>query len=111
MRETDFDVQGLFLRRVEIENRGLHADLRDVTMVDGRNAFEVLQQLSNRPDPSAPPLEKQLEEIIKTAIENAFQGYEQVSTATRQAVQVVEEQIAKATEQVGGAQPAKAKKK
>ncbi len=39
-------------------------------------------------------------EIIKTAIDNAFQGYEQVTQATRQAVQVVEEQIAKATEQV-----------
>jgi len=41
-------------------------------------------------------------EIIKTAIDNAFQGYEQVTQATRQAVQVVEEQIAKATAQVAG---------
>lgn len=39
-------------------------------------------------------------EIIKTAIDNAFKGYEQVTQATRQAVQVVEEQIAKATAQV-----------
>jgi phasin family protein len=39
-------------------------------------------------------------EIIKTAIDNAFQGYEQVTQATRQAVQVVEAQIAKATAQV-----------
>ena len=39
-------------------------------------------------------------EIIKTAIDNAFQGYEQVTSATRQAVKVVEEQIAKATAQV-----------
>ncbi|UOD28511.1 phasin family protein [Massilia violaceinigra] len=39
-------------------------------------------------------------EIIKTAIDNAFQGYEQVTKATRQAVQVVEDQIAKATAQV-----------
>lgn len=38
--------------------------------------------------------------IIKTAIDNAFSGYEQVTQATRQAVQVVEEQIAKASEQV-----------
>ncbi len=51
-------------------------------------------------------------EIVKKAIDNAFQGYEQVQTATKQAVQVVEEQIAKATEQVGGvAKPSKAKKK
>jgi phasin family protein len=39
-------------------------------------------------------------EIIKTAIDNAFQGYEQVTKATRQAVQTVEAQIAKATAQV-----------
>lgn len=39
-------------------------------------------------------------EIIKAAIDNAFQGYEQVTQATRQAKQVLEEQIAKATAQV-----------
>jgi phasin family protein len=36
-------------------------------------------------------------EIIKAAIDNAFNGYEQVTQATRQAVQTVEEQIAKAS--------------
>jgi phasin family protein len=36
-------------------------------------------------------------EIIKAAIDNAFQGYEKVTQATRQAVQTVEEQIAKAS--------------
>jgi phasin family protein len=45
-------------------------------------------------------------EIVKKAIDNAFQGYEQVTTATRQAVQVVEEQIAKATAQVVKVEPA-----
>ncbi len=50
--------------------------------------------------------------IVKQAINNAFQGYEQVSTATKQARKVVEEQIAKATEQVStAAKPAKSKKK
>jgi phasin family protein len=39
-------------------------------------------------------------EIIKAAIDNAFQGYEQVTKATRQAVETVEAQVAKATEQV-----------
>jgi phasin family protein len=39
-------------------------------------------------------------QIIKAAIDNAFQGYEQVTQATRQAVQVVEAQIAKASAQV-----------
>lgn len=44
--------------------------------------------------------------IVKAAIDNAFLGYEQVTKATKQAVQAVEEQIAKAAEQVGQA-PAK----
>ncbi len=39
-------------------------------------------------------------EIVKAAIENAFSGYEQVTKATRQAVEAVEAQIAKATAQV-----------
>jgi phasin family protein len=39
-------------------------------------------------------------EVIKSAIDNVFQGYEKVTQATRQAVQTVEEQIAKATAQV-----------
>jgi len=45
-------------------------------------------------------------EIIKSAIDNAFQGYEKVTQATRQAVEVVEQQIAKASAQVApGSQP------
>ncbi len=39
-------------------------------------------------------------EIIKTAIDNAFKGYEQVTAATRQAVATVEDQITKATARV-----------
>lgn len=39
-------------------------------------------------------------EIIKKAIDNAFQGYEQVTQATRQAVQTVEAQVAEATAKV-----------
>ena len=35
-------------------------------------------------------------QIVKAAIDNAFTGYEQVTKATKQAVQSVEEQIAKA---------------
>ncbi len=34
--------------------------------------------------------------IVKTAIDNAFQGYEQVTKATRQAVAAFEDQLAKA---------------
>jgi hypothetical protein len=36
-------------------------------------------------------------QIVKTAIDNAFAGYEQVTKATKQAVEAVETQIAKAS--------------
>ena len=39
-------------------------------------------------------------EVIKAAIDNVFKGYEQVTQATRQAVQTVEEQVAKASAMV-----------
>ena len=45
-------------------------------------------------------------EIIKTAIDNAFQGYEQVTQATRQAVATVEEQLNQAQARVMPAKPA-----
>jgi hypothetical protein len=43
-------------------------------------------------------------EIIKAAIENAFKGYEQVTQSTRDAMHRVEEQVARATEQLRAAQ-------
>ncbi|GJJ01542.1 hypothetical protein RugamoR64_20800 [Duganella rhizosphaerae] len=52
-------------------------------------------------------------EIVKTAIDNAFSGYEQVTKATKQAVEAVETQIAKASALVdqNTVKPAKAAKK
>jgi phasin family protein len=47
-------------------------------------------------------------QIVKTAIDNAFNGYEQVTKATKQAVQAVEAQIAKASELVQQGTPAQA---
>ncbi|TFW16692.1 phasin family protein [Duganella callida] len=40
-------------------------------------------------------------QIVKTAIDNAFAGYEQVNQATKQAIQAVEAEIAKANSLVG----------
>ena len=42
-------------------------------------------------------------EIIKAAIDNAFQGYEQVTMSTREAMRRVEEQVARATSQLAAA--------
>lgn len=49
-------------------------------------------------------------EIIKTAIDHAFAGYERVATATREAVRTVEEQVAKATDLVTPGMGAKVEK-
>lgn len=49
-------------------------------------------------------------QIVKTAIDNAFAGYEQVTKATKQAVEAVETQIAKASAIVEQATPKAAKK-
>ncbi|MYM38009.1 phasin family protein [Duganella qianjiadongensis] len=48
-------------------------------------------------------------QIVKTAIDNAFTGYEQVTKATKQAVASVEEQIAKASAMVEQNTPKTAK--
>lgn len=47
-------------------------------------------------------------QIVKTAIDNAFAGYEQVTKATKQAVQAVEAEIAKANTLVAEGAAAKA---
>lgn len=47
-----------------------------------------------------PPGTENAVQIVKTAIDNAFKGYEEVTKATQAAVKSVEEKIAKATEQV-----------
>ena len=48
-------------------------------------------------------------DVIKAAIDNAFKGYEEVTKATREAVKTVEQEIAKATAQVGDTKAAKKK--
>jgi hypothetical protein len=47
-------------------NTGKGVDLRDVTLEDGRNAYEALQVLSRQPDKGVPPLKDALATIIAT---------------------------------------------
>ncbi|TWI69895.1 phasin family protein [Pseudoduganella lurida] len=62
---------------------------------------------------NVPPGSENAVQIVKTAIDNAFQGYEQVTRATRQAVAAFEDQLAraatladqKAAQQGGGTPP------
>lgn len=48
---------------------------------------------------NVPPGSENAVAIIKTAIQNAFSGYEQVTKATKQAVATVEAEVSKAAEQ------------
>lgn len=60
---------------------------------------------------NVPPGSENAVEIIKTAIGNAFNGFEQVTQSTKQAVATVEEEIAKATSQISQNVVAKKTKK
>jgi len=65
---VDLEVQRLALEggstitRVNPVNSGV--DLRDVVMEDGKNAYEVYQQLSGKPHPRAIPLKKQVAKVM-----------------------------------------------
>jgi phasin family protein len=72
-------------------------DAADAHVAEAKSALTALiYEVTQNVKPGTP----NAVEIIKTAIDNAFHGYEQVTQATRQAVHTVEAQIAKATAQV-----------
>jgi phasin family protein len=79
----------------EIQN-----DFRQAADAHVAEAKSTLSALIYDVTQNVKPGQENAVEIIKSAIDNAFQGYEKVTQATRQAVQQVEEQIAKATEQM-----------
>jgi len=85
----------------------IHAEFTNAADAHIAEAKSTLSALIYDVTKNVKPGSENAVEIIKTAIDNAFQGYEQVTQATRQAVQVVEAQIAKATEQVASAKKAK----
>ena len=90
----------------------IHSEFRQAADAHMAEAKSTLSALIYDVTKNVKPGSENAVEIIKAAIDNAFQGYDKVTQATRQAVEVVEAQIAKASEQVApGAKPApKAKK-
>jgi phasin family protein len=91
---------------------GIIADIReeftraaDAHMTEARNNLSALIHDVTK---NVRPGSENAVQIVKTAIDNAFAGYEQVTKATRQAVEAVEAEIAKANALV--AQGAAAKK-
>ncbi|MCC2972470.1 TIGR01841 family phasin [Massilia sp. IC2-476] len=78
----------------------MHQEFRQAADTHVAEAKSTLSALIYDVTQNVKPGSENAVEIIKTAIDNAFKGYEQVTQATRQAVQTVEEQIAKASSMV-----------
>jgi phasin family protein len=78
----------------------IHSEFRQAADAHVAEARSTLSALIFDVTQNVKPGSENAVEIIKAAIDNAFQGYEQVTQATRQAVKVVEEEVAKARAQV-----------
>jgi phasin family protein len=79
---------------------GMQTEFRDAADTHMAEAKNTLSALIYDVTQNVKPGSENAVEVIKAAIDNAFQGYEQVTQATRQAVKQVEERIAKASEMV-----------
>ncbi|MCA1856396.1 TIGR01841 family phasin [Massilia oculi] len=75
----------------------MHQEFRQAADTHVAEAKSTLSALIYDVTQNVKPGSENAVEIIKAAIDNAFKGYEQVTQATRQAVQTVEAQIAKAS--------------
>jgi phasin family protein len=78
----------------------IHREFRDAADTHVREAKNTLTALIHDVTQHVKPGSENAVNIVKSAIDQAFEGYEKVTEATRQAVQEVEAQIAKATELV-----------
>ena len=78
----------------------MHNEFRDAADAHVAETKNTLSALIYDVTENVKPGSENAVEIIKTAIENAFKGYEQVTQATRQAVQNVEAQFDRASAMV-----------
>jgi phasin family protein len=72
----------------------------DTHLVEAKNTLSALIYDVTQ---NVKPGQENAVEIIKAAIDNAFKGYEQVTQSTRDAMRRVEEQVTRATSQLGAA--------
>ena len=75
----------------------IHKEFRQAADAHALEAKNTLSALIHDVTQNVKPGSENAVEVIKTAIDNAFKGYEQVTEATRKAVDAVEAQIARAT--------------
>jgi phasin family protein len=78
----------------------IRSEFRDAADTHVGEAKNTLSALIHDVTQNVKPGSENAVEIIKSAIENAFAGYEKVAQATREAVRTVEAQVAKATDMV-----------
>ncbi|MBQ5949656.1 TIGR01841 family phasin [Massilia sp. ST3] len=78
----------------------MHEEFRHAADSHAAEAKSTLSALIYDVTEHVKPGQENAVEIIKAAIDNAFKGYEQVTQATRQAVQTVEAQFERATQMV-----------
>jgi len=76
----------------------------DTHLVEAKNTLSALIYDVTQ---NVKPGQENAVEIIKSAIDNAFRGYEQVTQSTRDAMRRVEEQVARASAQVATGQTPK----
>jgi len=78
----------------------MHSEFRDAADAHVAETRNTLSALIYDVTENVKPGSENAVQIIKTAIDNAFKGYEQVTQATRQAVQNVEAQFDRASSMV-----------
>jgi phasin family protein len=93
-------VYGEQLRQVIGDIQKEFQQAADTHLVEAKNTLSALIYDVTQ---NVKPGQENAVEIIKSAIENAFRGYEQVTQSTREAMRRVEEQVKQATDQLAKA--------
>jgi phasin family protein len=88
---------GAELKQILDDIRGEFRDAADTHVSEAKN---TLSALIHDVTQNVKPGSENAVEIIKTAIDNAFAGYDKVTRATRDAVRTVEAQVARANDMV-----------
>jgi phasin family protein len=96
----DAQAYGEQLRQIVADIQNDFQQAADTHLVEAKNTLSALIYDVTQ---NVKPGQENAVEIIKAAIDNAFQGYEQVTMSTREAMRRVEEQVARATSQLAAA--------
>jgi hypothetical protein len=100
----DAQAYGEQLRQIVADIQKDFQQAADTHLVEAKNTLSALIYDVTQ---NVKPGQENAVEIIKAAIDNAFQGYEQVTQSTREAMRRVEEQVARATSQLAAGQAPK----